>query len=153
MYWTRFPERKDLEAGNVLAHGMTRLTLSPSDLATFVDQPDAALAFGFRGMNPEDTFENGFPVWMATLRRRAGSDAIIESLQRVFTQRVDEESLFKLLVDTCDRARALEYRKVWLASGVYKDALFGPAVKRFVVNHGRPLEFTPTTGMSAIVLS
>lgn len=43
----------------------------------------------------------------ATMRRRAGSDAIMESLQRVFTQLADEESLVQLVVDTARHALAL----------------------------------------------
>jgi hypothetical protein len=152
MYWTRFPERNDLEGGHVLAHGMTRLTLAAPDLATFVDPPDAALAFGFRALNPEDTFETSYPVWMATLRRRTNDDAIVESAQPVFTELADEDSLVNLLADTCERARALQYRKVWLAPGLFKEPLFAPALKRIVQSSGRPLEYTPSTGMAAIVL-
>jgi hypothetical protein len=152
MYWTRSVKRGDLESGLTFAHGTTRLNLGKNDLETFVDPPDAALIFGFRALEAGDPFEKSFPVWMATMRRRGGQDAIIESLQRIFAQLVDQTSLDRLLEDTAAHARSLGYEKVWLVPALLKEPLLGPAVKVTVDRLGKPLVVVPTSGMSALVL-
>jgi hypothetical protein len=153
VYFARSLKRSDLENGNVFAHGSARLNLAPSDLATFVDPPDAALMFGFRALEAGDPFEKSFPVWMATLRRQKGTEAIVESLQRIFTQLADQPSLERLLMDLCDQARTLGYTKVWLAAGVLKEPLVFPSLKTVVAHLGRPVEMNMTTGMCALALS
>src|SRR5262245_58098816 len=124
MYWVKTPGPDDLVDGTVFAHGSARLNLSASDIAAFVDPPDAALAFGLRAFEAGDGIDAAFPVWMATMRRRAdGPDAIVESLQRVFPQLVDQGSLAALLAGVFDRAKALGYRKVWLVPGVLAEPM------------------------------
>lgn len=152
MYWTRFVRRQDLEAGRTFVHGTSRLNLAPNDLATFVDPPDAALAFGFRALDATDAFDKSFPVWMATLRRRDGKDAIIESLQRVFPQLADEGSLVRLLLDAYEHARSLGFQRMWFAAGLFRDALLAPAMKQLVAATGHPIELVPTTGMVSIAI-
>lgn len=153
MAWIRIPTRADLVEGNVFVHGTTRLNLAPADLAAFVDPPDADLVFGLRGLEPGDTIDVAFPVWMATLRRRADSpDAIVESLQRVFTQLADADSLVALLRGVCDRARALGYRKLWLVPKLLAEPLMGPAMKALADGAGVSFELVPTSGMLAFPL-
>lgn len=152
MYWTRAPQRSDLERGTVFAHGSTRLNLAASDLTAFVDPPDAALVFGFRAMSPDDGFDKSFAVWMATLRRREGNDAVVESLQRIFPALADEKSLEHVLGGIAERARELGYEKVWMVPALAKEPLFAPALKATAEALGRPLVFVPTSGMAALEL-
>ena len=150
MYWTRAPKRSDLERGIVFAHGSTRLNLAASDLATFVDPPDAALVFAFRAMNEGDSFEQSFAVWMATLRRREGNDAVVGSLQRIFPALADEKSLEHLLAGIAERARELGYEKVWMVPELTKEPLFAPALKVTADALGKPVIVVPTSGMIAL---
>lgn len=152
MYWNRSLERSDLENGRTFAHGTTRLNLGEADLAAFVDPPDAALMFGFRGLEPGATFEKSFAVWMATMRRRAGSDAILGSLQRIFPALVDDKSLENLLQGVVETARQMGYERVWLEPSLLKEPLFAPAVKVVVDALGQPLVVVPSSGMSAFQL-
>jgi len=152
MYFTRAPKRGDLEGGRTFAHGVTRLNLSASDLSTFVDPPDAALMFGFKAFEPGDGFDKAFAVWMVTLRRRGGDDAISESLQRIFPQLADEESLVRTLCALVDHSRTLGYQKLWLAPGLFKEPLLGPALKRVAEYTKKPVAVVPTSGMAALQL-
>jgi hypothetical protein len=77
MYWAKVLKRSDLVNGVTFAHGTTRLNLQKNDLDMFADPKDAALFFGFRALEANDPFEQSFPVWMATMRRRGGQDAIV----------------------------------------------------------------------------
>jgi len=151
-HWTRFARREELEGGRTFVHGTSRLNIAANDLTAFVDPPDAALAFGFRALDPQDPFEKSFPVWMLTLRRRQGDDAIVESLQRVFAQLVDDGSLVRVLLDVYRHALALGYRRLWFAPGLFQDALLAPALKQIVEAVGKPLELVPTSGMVSIPL-
>ena len=113
MYWSRAVTQTDLVEGNVYVHGNHRLNLTASDLATFVEPADASLMFGFRALADGDPFEQSVPVWMATMRRRAdGDDAIVESLQRVYTQLADVGSLAQLMIGLSGHASGLGYKKL-----------------------------------------
>ena len=101
--------------------------------------------FGFRALESGGTFESSFAVWMATLQRRGGQDAILESLQRVFPQLVDEESVRRLLQDTAAHARSLGYEKMWLIPGLLNEPLFAAAVKSTADHLGHPLLVVPTS--------
>ena len=148
MAWTRAPGRDDLVDGNVFVHGNTRLNLTASDLEAFVDPPDAALVFALRALEPGDGIDDSFPVWMATLRRRGDTpDAIVESIQRVFAQLVDQDSLVHLLTALVDRARGHGYRKLWLTPQLLKEPLMAPAMKALADAAGVPFELVPTSGM------
>src|SRR4051812_16355021 len=114
MYFARRVQRSDLEGGHTFVHGSARLNLSAADLTTFVDPADAALLFGFRALDPNDGFDNSWPVWMATLRRRGGDDAIVETLRRIFPNLVDGPSIATLVRMIVDHARSLGYAKLWL---------------------------------------
>jgi hypothetical protein len=138
--------------GVTFAHGTTRLNLAKNDLEMFVDPPDAALMFGFRALDVTDPFEKSFPVWMATMRRRGGQDAIVESLQRVFTQLADEGSLARLFLDLCGHARSLGYEKIWIVPAASKEPLLAPALKPVTEQLGRPIAIVPTSGMIALNL-
>jgi hypothetical protein len=151
MYWTRRLTRNDLE-GTTFVHGTTRMNLTSADVAAFVDPTDAALMFGFRALDPGDTFENSFPVWMATLNRRAGADAIVTSLQPVFAQLVDADSLAHLVHGLCDHARSAGYKKVWFDAKIPRLALFAPAIKAVTTKTQRPVEIVPSSGMCALTL-
>lgn len=152
MYWTRFPRRDDLEGGATLVHGASRLNIAPADLTAFVDPADAALAFGFRSLDPDDTFDKSFPVWMATVRRRAGTDAIMESLQRVFTQLANDESLVQLVVDTARHALALGYGRLWFAPALYGEPLLASAMRNVAEIMGALVELVATSGLTSIAL-
>jgi hypothetical protein len=152
MYWTRFVGRDELEHGRTFVHGTSRMNITDADLAAFVDPPDAALVLGFRSLDPGDPFEKSFPVWMATLRRRDEEDAIVESVQRVFVQLVDDESLLRMMRAVYRRAHSLGYRKLWFAAGLFREPLLAPAVKRIVDVVKRPISVVPTTGMASIDL-
>ena len=152
MYWTRAPKRSDLENGCVFAHGSTRLNLAAGDLTAFVDPPDAALMFGFRALADGDGFDKSFAVWMATLRRRAGDDAVVESLQRIFPALVDDKSLDHLLGGIVEHARELGYEKVWFVPALFKEPLLTPALKVTSDALGRPLLVVATSGMAALDL-
>ena len=153
MYFARALKRSDLVNGNVFQHGISRLNLAPDDLTTFVDPPDAALFFGFRSLDEGDPFEASVVVWMATLRRRADKDAIMESLQRVFTQLADQDSLAHLLTEAAAHARQIGYQKLWLVPALFTEPLLAPAVKAVSEQLGRPVMAVPSTGMSALLLS
>jgi len=153
MYWVKTPGPADLVDGSVFVHGNARLNLTASDIAAFVDAPDAALVFGLRAFEAGDPVDAAFPVWMATLRRRAeGPDAIVESVQRVFPQLVDQGSLAALLEGVFERARALGYRKVWLVPDVLAEPLMPPAMKQVGDRAGKAFELVPTSGMMAFPL-
>jgi hypothetical protein len=153
MYGVRIPRRDDLVDGTVLVHGNARLNLTAADIAAFVDPPDAALVFGLRALPPDTAIDDGFPVWMATLRRRGDTpDAIVETLQRAFPQLVDHESLVHLLTGVADHARSLGYRKLWLAPQLLKEPLMGPAMKQLAERAGVAFELVPTSGMMAFPL-
>lgn len=143
MYWTHFTTRGELQPGNVLVHGATRLNLSPRDVATYVDPSDAALVLGFK---------DGFPVWMTTLRRHTADDAIVEQLQPVFTELADESSVECVFRDVLDHARALGYERVWLVPALYREPRFLAALRRIVDASGRPLELQTTSGLVAFRL-
>lgn len=148
MSWTRFPRRADLENGVTFVHATSRLNIAPADLAAFVDPPDAAIAFGFRALTAGDPFEKSFPVWMATFRRRGPEDAVLETVQRVFPQLVDEDSLMQLFDDLSRRARELGYRRVVLTPTVLREPLFAPMLKR----SGTVVKVQPTAGVAWIDL-
>ena len=152
MYWTHSPKRSDLEGGRVFVQGLARLNLSAFDLRTFVEPADAALVFGFRTLEDNDSVEKGWPVWMATLRRRSGDEAIVECVQRVFTQIADQGSLVELLAGICDRARALGYRKVWFGLGLLKEEMFGPALKQLTDELGCPVELQAGAGLFGLAV-
>jgi large subunit ribosomal protein L7/L12 len=152
VYWTRTPKRSDLENGTVFAHGSTRLNLAPADLRTFVDPPDAALCFGFRALTAGDDFDKSFAVWMATLRRRGGNDAVVESLQRIFPALVDDKSLEHLLGGIVARARELGYEKVWMVPALFNEPLLAPGLKATTDALRSPLIVVPSSGMAAIEL-
>lgn len=153
MYWTRSLKRSDLENGSVFAHGSTRLNLAPGDLTAFVDPVDAALMFGFRALTAGDEFDKSFAVWMATLRRRADNDAIVESMQRIFPALVDDKSLEHLLAGIATHARELGYEKVWMAAALFKEPLLAPALTVTTEALGQPLIVVPTSGMAALTLA
>lgn len=152
MYWAKALERKDLQNGNVFAHGSVRMNVAPGDLTTFVEPPDAALMFGFRALEAGDTFEKAFAVWMATLRRRGGNDAVVESLQRIFPALADDKSLEKLLLEIVTHARSLGYEKVWFVPALFQEPLFTPALKVTSDALGQPVAVVPTSGMAALDL-
>jgi hypothetical protein len=152
MYWARRLERKQLVNGNCFAHGISRLNLSATDLTTFVDAPDAALMFGFRALEAGDPFEESVVIWFATLRRRAGNDAIVESLQRVFTQMADEGSLARLLLETAAQAKRFGYEKLWLVPALAKEPLFVPALKVTAKELKQSVQVVPSSGMAAFNL-
>lgn len=152
MYFTRAPKRSDLEGGRTFAHGMTRLNLAPADLEMFVDPPDAAMMFGFRALEPGEGFEKSFAIWMVTLRRRGDREAIVESLQRIFPNLCDEESIVKLFCDLVDHARALGYGTIWLTARVLKEPLLIPALKKISEHTKNPVGMMPSTGMCALNL-
>ncbi len=152
MNWTRFVQRQQLENGCTFVHGTSRLNIAAADLTMFVDPPDAALVLGFRALEPSDPFEQSFPVWMATMRRRDGDGAIIESLQRVFAQLADEASLASVLLDVYQHAHSLGYRRLWLATSVFREPLLGPALKKVTEAVGKPMELVPTSGLVNIAL-
>lgn len=152
MYWTQLVRRDRLEAGRTFVHGTNRLNIAPGDLSVFVDPPDAALALGFRALDAGDTFDKSFPVWMATLRRRDGNDAIIESVQRVFPQLVDDGSLIHVLLDLYRHAHSLGYRRIWFAAHLFQETLLAPALKQVVQTVGRPIELAPASGLVSIAV-
>jgi hypothetical protein len=152
MYWTTFVRREELEGGRTFVHGTSRLNLTAGDIAAFVEPRDASLAFGFRALDAGDPFEKSFPVWMATLRRRQGDDAIVESLQRVFTQLADEGSLVRVLVELYRHAHALGFARLYLAPGLFQEPLLAPALKKVTEAVGRPVELVATTGLVSLVL-
>jgi hypothetical protein len=153
MYAARSIARTDLENGRTFAHGTTRLHLASADLTTFVDPADAALLFGFRALTPGDPFEEMFAIWMATLRRRGGDDAVVESLQRIFPNLVDDGSLVELLRGIVKEARRLGYAKVWFVPALFEDPLLVPALKVVSDELGQPIALVPTSGMAALLLA
>ena len=152
MYWTRSLERADLQDGRVYVHGIARMSLSPFDIKTFIETSDAALVFGFRTLTPEEAVEKGIPVWMATLRRRAGHDAIVECLQRVFPQIADEGSLVEILFDACQHARSLGYKRLCFSPALYGEPMFPSALKRVGEKLARPVKIRSTTGLTSLAL-
>ena len=150
MYWTRIVRRAELENGRTFVHGTSRLNIAPEDLAAFVDPPDAALVFGFRALDPGDGFDKSFPVWMVTVRRRAGNEAIVESVQRVFAQLADPASMARVLEDVYRHAHSLGYRALWFGAAVFREPLVAPAVKALVEKVKRPITVVPTTGLASI---
>ncbi len=118
----RFPRRGDFEGGATLVHGTSRLNIAPADLTAFVDPADAALVCGFQSLAPGDTFDESFPVWMATMRRRAGNDAIMESLQHVFTRLSSDESLVHPVVDAARDALCSRLRTAMGYTGTLRGA-------------------------------
>lgn len=151
--WTRFVSRSTLEHGRTFVHGSARLNIAEPDLAAFVDPPDAELALGFRALADGDPFERSFPVWMATFRRWEGEDAMMESLQRVFTQLADEGSLAALMVELYRRAGALGYRRLYFSGRMFQEPLLAPAIKQLVDAVGRPIQITPTNRLASIALA
>jgi hypothetical protein len=152
MYRSQCLKRSDLKDGRVYEHGIARMNVSPFDVKTFIEPTDAALVFGFRTLTPEQAVEQGLPVWMVTLRRRAGHDAIVECLQRVFAQIADEASLVEVLVDTGIQARILGYRRLCFSPALYGEPLFPTAVKRVAERLGKPVKVRITTGLTSIAL-
>ncbi len=151
MYWSKPLELSDLQ-GQTFVHGIARLNLSATDIDAFVRPADAALIFGFRALEEGDPFEQSVAVWMATLRRRGGSDAIMESLQRIFTQMADAASMEHLLGTSIEIARGYGYQKLWIAPAVSREPLFAPALAPISKTCG-PVEMVPSSGMIAIPLS
>jgi hypothetical protein len=152
MYWTRSLERTDLQDGRVYVHGIARMSVSAFDIKTFVEPTDAALVFGFRTMTPEEAIEKGIPVWMATLRRRAGHDAIVDRLQRVFSPIADEGSLVEILFDACQHARMLGFKRLCFSPALYGEPMFPAALKIVGQKLGRPVKIRVTTGLTSLAL-
>lgn len=152
MYRSHSPKCGDLQGGRVFVHGVARMSLSPADIKTFVEPADAALVFGFRMLTPEEAAEKGIPVWMITLRRRVGRDAIVERLQRVVPQIADEASLDEILFDTCERAKELGYKRLCFSPALYGEPLFPAALKRVADRRGRPVKIRVTTGLTSLAL-
>lgn len=155
MYWTRAVRRADLVDDTVFVHANTRLNLTRDDLATFVDPPDAAMMIGFRALEPGAAFADSFPVWMATMRRRGdgATEAVVETLQRIFAQLCDRDSLVTLLLGLCDRARAIGYTRLDLAPQLMNEALIPPALKPVSEKLGKPIEVVPTSGLMGLRLA
>jgi hypothetical protein len=152
MYWTRSLERADLEGGRVYVHGIARMNVSPFDLKTFVEPRDAALVYGFRTLTPEQAIEKGIPVWSLTIRRRAGHDAIVDCLQRVFSPIADEGSLVEVLFDACGHARTLGYKRLCFSPALYGEPLFPSALKLVGEKLGAPVKIRVTTGLTSLAL-
>lgn len=152
MYWTRSLERTDLEGGRVYVHGIARMNVSPFDIKTFIEPTDAALVFGFRTLTPEEAVEKGLPVWMVTIRRRMGHDAIVECLQRVFPQIADEGSLVEVLFDACAHARTLGYKRLCFSPALYGEPLFPSALKIVGEKLGAPVKIRVTTGLTSLTI-
>jgi hypothetical protein len=152
MYWARAVQRADLVEDTVFVHGNARLNLTRDDLAAFVDPADAALMIGFRGLDATATFADSFPVWMATMRRRNDTEAVVETLQRIFVQLADAPSLATLLLGLCDRARELGYARLVLVPQLMQESLVPPALKSVAEQLGRSIEVVPTTGLMGLPL-
>lgn len=152
MYRSHSPRREDLQDGRVFVHGIARMDLSAAHVKAFIDPANAAIMFGFRMLTPEEAAEKGVPIWMATLRKRVGRDAIVEVLQRVYPQLANEDSLVEILADTCGRAKELGYRRLCFSPALYGEPLFPAALKRVADRRGRPVKIRVTTGLTSLVL-
>lgn len=152
MYRSHSPKRNDLKDGRVFEHGIARMNLRPEDVKKFVEPANAAIVFGFRMLTPEEAAEKGVPIWMVTLRKRVGRDAIVETLHRVFPQLTNEDSLVEILADTCERAKELGYRRLCFSPALYGEPLFPPALKRVADRRGRPVKIRVTTGLTSLRL-
>ncbi|MCA9688308.1 MAG: hypothetical protein KC636_01775 [Myxococcales bacterium] len=150
--WIREVTSAEL-SGGAYEHGLSRLNIARADIERFVAPDDAALLLCFRAVRDGDGPERSMASWMATLRRRDGSrDAVVESLQRVMPALADEASLAELVRQLAARARASGYGRLWLSPAIFQEPLLAPSLKRVADELGRPLEFVPSTRMSAIVL-
>ena len=152
MYRSHSPKREHLQDGRVFVHGIARMDLSAAHVRKFVEPANAAIVFGFRLLTPQEAAEYGVPIWMVTLRKRIGRDAIVECLQRVCPQLANEDSLVEILADTCERAKELRYRRLCFSPALYGEPLFPAALKRVADRRGRPVKIRVTTGLTSLRL-